>query len=197
MGIVSYKNKIKKISLHSMSQLDKFTFFTQIFWLLLLISIFYYSLVNYFLSNLVSLLKLRYKVLFNLKADLNILSIFLSKNNILYHFNIMSGKYSNIFFTKIKKYIKLRCMYFASFLQIRKLLNKELLVINEEFILAISYFYLIYLINIDLLNSYISLIKLKYLIIFIKKTKFFIEIRRILGTFQHEVYYIFLYKIVK
>ncbi len=107
-----------------MPQLDKFTFFTQIFWLLLLISIFYYSLVNYFLPNLVSLLKLRYKVLFNLKADLNIytklfldilslkklsiLSTFLSKNNILYHFNIMNGKYSNIFFTKIKKYIKLR-----------------------------------------------------------------------------------------
>src|ERR1700753_2747863 len=107
-----------------MPQLDKFTFFTQIFWLLLLISFFYFFLINFFLPNLSSLLKLRYKVLYGLKSELTnynksfidvilfrqklILDVFLANMNCLYHFNTMYSKYNNKFLSKSKKLVKLR-----------------------------------------------------------------------------------------
>ena len=50
--------------------------------------------------------------------------------------------------------------------------------------------------NLDLYNSYVSLVSIKYLnqkkllMIYIKKTKLFRSLRRILGKFEDEVYYI-------
>jgi hypothetical protein len=102
-----------------MPQLDKFSFFTQIFWLFVLFFIFYYILVNIFLPNLSSLLKIRYKKLSRLKQELvdyfNIeLNLFkMKKNHILnllsllstsaFHYNFLLGRYNIGVITKVKR----------------------------------------------------------------------------------------------
>jgi len=89
--------------------------------------------------------------------------------------------------------------------------SKEFVVINEEFIIAISFLILFYMIikygsdtienefdhlTYDLYDSYFSLIDIKYLYqkkllsIYVKKTKLFRSLRRIIGKFEDEVYYI-------
>lgn len=87
--------------------------------------------------------------------------------------------------------------------------SKEFLVINEEFIVAISFLVLFYFImkyssylieseldnrTLEIISSYKSLIEIKYinkkklLIIYVKKTKLFRSLRRLIDKFDDEVY---------
>jgi hypothetical protein len=107
-----------------MPQLDKFSFFSQIFWLFLLFIIFYFFLIIIVLPNLSSLLKIRYKKLLKLKQNLlnymkielnlnqiklnNIINILLITNNSVFHYNFLLDKYNLSINTKIKNYLILQ-----------------------------------------------------------------------------------------
>ncbi len=107
-----------------MPQLDKFSFFTQIFWLIVLLFLFYLILINILLPNLAAILKIRYKKLFELKQSLlnyskieidlykfkkdNIINILLFSLTSTFHYTNMISKYTVRVNTLIKKYVKVR-----------------------------------------------------------------------------------------
>lgn len=90
-----------------MPQLDKFSFFTQIFWVFIVICVLYYIFFNYFLPLLSSTIKYRVKNIYNLQLQqtwyislLNnsIIIYFSLLNIILENFILISNFYKNLHF---------------------------------------------------------------------------------------------------
>ena len=67
-----------------MPQLDKFSFFTQIFWVFLTICILYYVFFNFILPLIASTLKFRIKNINNLKLQENWYNLLLNNTIIVY-----------------------------------------------------------------------------------------------------------------